>query len=176
MLWKIHSAVAALVCVCSLFMMGACDQPGDGDNGTTPVVALGQVIVDNVSSPLGYGEMVVAPLTEVNQTVIELFTSAAARDSGTCDMVGITLYHAEDSAPEDTYDVLQLMDGGFDGHFVCNILLQDGGNFACDSGILTFARTATGITITVEAVALSTTDSAEHTVEIEYNGPVLRLN
>lgn len=176
MFGKLRSGLAAIVCVGSLFMMGACDEPGDNDNGTTPVVELGHVIVDDVSYPLGYGEMVTTPAAEGNQTVIELFTSAAARDSGSADMVGITLYHAEDAAPEDTYDVFQLIDGVFEGRFVCDILLQDGGNFGCDSGVLTFARTATGITITVDAVALSTTDSAGHTIEIEYNGPVLQLN
>ena len=185
MLKAVNSGILAVLCMFALLMSGACDPPQDNDNETSTTTTadtaagdFGYVKAEDVKYSLGYGEMVTTPVgyQGINQTVIELFTSDQTWDSLTADMVGITLYHTEDTAPEGDYSVFHLVDDVWEGRFVCNIIINDGKNFAYDSGMLTYEPANGKYTISVEGTALCTTDTSEYPIEIEYSGPITQLN
>lgn len=175
MLKNLSTAVAVSICLWIFLTISACDLIDD-DNGTMPFISYGQIEAEDNTYKLGYGEMVVAPSPDGYQTVIELFTSEQARDSGNADMVGITLYHSDNTAPEDDYSVFDLIDNIWDYRYVCNVIINSGKNFGFETGTLSFERTATGIKILLEGTAICTTDLNSYPVRIEYNGPITRLN
>ncbi len=152
-------------------MTGGCTPESD-------LIDYGYIKADNVSYPLSYGQMVTTDSSTpgIYLTEIELYTSKLTFENGTANMVVITLYHSEKTPPS-SYSVLQFLDDDiWANRFICNIIINDDKNYACTSGTLTFEPSTDKYTISVDAIALCSSEYTEYPIEIEYSGPIKQLN
>jgi hypothetical protein len=164
-------ACAIAFCLC----VTACDEDNDnGDSG--PVIAFGSVTIDEVSYDLGYGEMITVPAPQegINHTSIGLYTSD---NGGEVDQVEISLYHAEDTTPEGTYELQEDLDGDWDGTYRCAVITGDGKNVSVVGGTLSFSRSGVmNCTLTLEGQAEDIGAGTQSSIELDYSGPIVSLN
>jgi hypothetical protein len=153
-------------------MTGGCTPDESGS------IDYGYIKADNVSYPLAYGQMVTTDSSTpgIYLTEIELYTSKLTFENGNANIVFITLYHSEKTPPSSTYSVLKFLDDNvWANRFICNIIINDDKNYACTSGTLTFEPSTGKYTISVDTIALCSSEYTEYPIKIEYSGPIEQL-